>query len=267
MSAIGVARARNGATARSPACTSPAWTSIAITTGRPWCSGAMNGSGGAGITLAIVVSSSGAASASTRKEAITSGVAGRKSSPPTIWPTSCRRNFSRVATPKFPPPPRSAQNRSGWLSASARSSSPSAVTTSAASRSSMVMPCLRTRNPIPPLSVIPPTPTVPASPKPVARPCSPAAAVYSPAVRPVSAQAVRLSASISSPRIADRSSTIPPSETPWPAGLWPPLRTASSDPVSRASETTRATSAASAARTIMPGRRSIAPAKTVRASS
>ena len=70
-------------------------------------------------------------------------------------------------------------------------SSPSAVTTSAASRLSIVRPCLRTRKPTPPPSVIPPIPTEPVSPNPVARPCAPAAAVYSPAVRPVSAQAVR----------------------------------------------------------------------------
>ena len=34
----------------------------------------------------------------------------------------------------------------------------------------------------------------------------------------------------------------PPSETLWPGMLWPPLRTASSSPLSRASETTRTTS-------------------------
>ena len=67
--------------------------------------------------------------------------------------------------------------------------------------------------------------------------------------------------------MAERSSTIPPSEALWPAGLWPPLRTASSVPVSRASVMTRETSAASAARTIMAGRRSIVPMKTRRASS
>ena len=39
---------------------------------------------------------------------------------------------------------------------------------------------------------MPPSPTVPASPNPVARPWAPAAVEYSPAVRPVSAQAVRL---------------------------------------------------------------------------
>ena len=42
---------------------------------------------------------------------------------------------------------------------------PSAVTTSAASRSSIVRPCLRTRKPTPPPSVSPPIPTEPVSPK------------------------------------------------------------------------------------------------------
>ena len=65
------------------------------------------------MTLAIAESSSGAASASATKPATTSGVAGRKSIPPTIVSTSWRRNWSRAATPKFPPPPRIAQNRSG----------------------------------------------------------------------------------------------------------------------------------------------------------
>ena len=90
--------------------------------------------------------------------------------PPTTEGSACSRNRNRVATPKFPPPPRIAQNRSGSFSASTRRSSPSAVTMSAASRSSIVRPCLRTRNPMPPPSVIPPIPTEPVSPNPVASP-------------------------------------------------------------------------------------------------
>ena len=38
---------------------------------------------------------------------------------------------------------------------------------------------------------------------------------------------------------------MPPSDVPCPARLWPPLRTASSTPLSRATVTTRATSDAS----------------------
>ena len=83
-------------------------------TSRPCCSAGRNGSGGAGMTLAMVDSPSGAASARAMKPAITSGVAGSSSRPPTIVETSCSRNWNRVATPKLPPPPRIAQNSSGW---------------------------------------------------------------------------------------------------------------------------------------------------------
>ena len=212
MSTIGSASARNGATARSPSATGPACTISAMMTRRPWCSSGIIGIGGAGMTFAIVDSSSGAASASAMNPAIVSGVAGRNSMPPTTVPISCMRNRKRVATPKLPPPPRIAQNRSGSFSASTCSTRPSAVTTSAASRSSTVRPCLRTRNPTPPPSVMPPIPTEPVSPNPVARPCAPAAAVYSAAVRPVSAQAVRPSASMSSAFMPDRSRRTPSSD-------------------------------------------------------
>ncbi len=60
---------------------------------------------------------------------------------------------------------------------------------------------------------------------------------------------------------------IPASVTLWPAVLWPPLRTASSSPVWRASAMTCATSVSSATRTIAAGRRSMPPEKTVRATS
>ena len=91
------------------------WHIKARTASLPWCSGGANGSGGADITLAIVVSSSGAASASATKSAITSAVADSISS-------ACRRPLDRPAaagtegelrrqiatTPS--PPPRIAQN-------------------------------------------------------------------------------------------------------------------------------------------------------------
>ena len=68
--------------ARSPAALSPAYTSVAMITRRPCWSAGRNGRGGAGITLAIVESSFGAASAAATNEAITSGSAGRISVPP-----------------------------------------------------------------------------------------------------------------------------------------------------------------------------------------
>ena len=73
----------------------------------------MNGIGGASRTLAIVESSSGAASAASRKPVITSGVAGSIIIPPTISEISWSRSVKRVATPKLLSPPRSAQKRSG----------------------------------------------------------------------------------------------------------------------------------------------------------
>src|SRR5215204_3804290 len=93
----------------------------------PCASGGKNGIGGATITLAIVESSSGAVSAAATNELMTSGVAGSIIMPPTIVSTSCSRYWKRVATPKFPPPPRIAQKRSGCVSASTRRSSPLAV--------------------------------------------------------------------------------------------------------------------------------------------
>jgi hypothetical protein len=48
----------------------------------------------------------------------------------TVGPTGCSENRNEVTTPKLPPPPRSAQNRSGCSSADARTMLPSAVTTS-----------------------------------------------------------------------------------------------------------------------------------------
>ena len=114
-------------------------------TSRPCWSAGTNGSGGAGMMLAMVDSSSGAASARAMKPAITSGVAGSSSRPPTIVETSCSRYWNRVATPKLPPPPRIAQNSSGCVWSSTWSSWPSAVTSSAASSWSIVRPCFLTR--------------------------------------------------------------------------------------------------------------------------
>ena len=51
------------------------------------------------------------------------------------------RNVNDVTTPKLPPPPRRPQNRSGFSVALARTCSPVARTTSAATRLSIVRPC------------------------------------------------------------------------------------------------------------------------------
>ena len=149
-------------------------------------------SAGTGMTLAMVESSSGAASAAAMKprDGLRASRAG----------TACRRRsraarlsryWNRVTTPKLPPPPRIAQNRSGLVSASTRRSCPSAVTISAASSvvdrqavlADEVADAAAGRDP----ADARPSPV---SPKPIARPCSAAALVTSAAVRPASAQAV-----------------------------------------------------------------------------
>ena len=72
--------------------------------------------------------------------------------------------------PKLPPPPRTAQNRSGFSSALATTKLPSASTISTESRLSMVSPYLRVRCPMPPPSVSPPTPVLPMMPDGTASP-------------------------------------------------------------------------------------------------
>ena len=120
---------------------------------------------------------------------------------------------------------------------------------------------------MPPPVVIPPMPTEPVSPKPVASPISAAAVVYAPVVSPLPAQAVLAASSISRPSRSRTSMTMPPSIVPWAAPLWPPERTASSSPCSRARAMTAATSSVSATRTITAGRTSTPPSMIVRCSS
>ena len=78
----------------------------------------------------------------------------------TVDPTGCVRNWNSVTMPKFPPPPRSAQNSSGCSSALACTCVPSASTTSAPMQAVDVRPKRRERWPMPPPSVSPPTPVV-----------------------------------------------------------------------------------------------------------
>src|SRR6516165_9067978 len=66
-------------------------------------------------------------------------------------------------------------------------------------------------------------------------------------------------------RISDRSMTRAPSQTPKPAALWPPPRTAISVPCSRADRTQVMTSAVSRQRTMAAGRLSIMALYTARA--
>ena len=78
-----------------------------------------------------------------------------------IVPTRAAVKSKDVAMPKFDPAPRTAQNRSGSSSGVARTTRPSASTSSTAVRWSMVSPCERANQPTPPAVASPPTPTPP----------------------------------------------------------------------------------------------------------
>ena len=84
--------------------------------------------------------------------------------------SGCVSNSNDAATPKLPPPPRNAQNRSGSYSASTIRTWPSAVTTSTCVTLSIASPCLPISQPSPPPSVRPATPVVDTTPPVVACP-------------------------------------------------------------------------------------------------
>ena len=69
--------------------------------------------------------------------------------PPYTVLTGCSRNKKEVTTPKLPPPPRSAQNRSGLVLSLAVTRLPSASTSSASRRLSIVNPYVRVMLPLP----------------------------------------------------------------------------------------------------------------------
>ena len=170
-----------------------------------------------------------------------------------------------MTTPKLPPPPRSAQNRSGCWSALARSTWPAAVTTWAERRLSHDSPYWLVSQPNPPPRVSPPTPvwlTVPAG---TARPCAWVAASSWASVAPPPARAVRVPGSTVTWLMALRSMVRPSSPTAAPAKLCAPPRTEISRPASCANRTAAATSPGPAQRAITAGWASMAPFHTERA--
>ena len=184
----------------------------------------------------------------------------------TSGPTGCSLNSNDVTTPKFPPPPRIAQKRSGNSSALVRTTSPLASTTSAEIRLSIVSPKRRLSQPKPPPSVRPATPVVELTPRGVARLCSWAARSKSPSVAPPPTRAVRAVGFTSTDRIGERSIMRPPSQRALPAMLCPPPRTASTRSCRRAKRTACETSAVLVQLITSPGRRSIIAFQIVHAS-
>src|ERR1019366_3612581 len=117
---------------------------------RPQSASGNGGGGGMGGGAIKPFSSSGSDGSSSRYQRITSGMSARSYStgPPMIVPPSpmsWQRNVNDVTTPKFPPPPRRAQNRSLRELSLAVANVPSASTTSAARRLSTVRPKRRER--------------------------------------------------------------------------------------------------------------------------
>src|SRR5215218_10345093 len=184
----------------------------------------------------------------------------------TSGPTGCRVSSSAVTTPKLPPPPRSAHSSSGFSVADARTRRPSAVTSSAASRLSQARPCLRSSQPEPPPSVRPATPVVDTRPPVVARPCSWVARSSCAQVAPPPTRATRRVVSTSTAS-RPRTSMTTPSHRHTPVTEWPPARTDTSRPRSRAKPSASATSSGEAARATYRGRRSTIALKSVQASS
>ena len=153
---------------------------------------------------------------------------GQNVGPATTVSTGCRRNSNSVTTPKLPPPPRIAQNRSGCSSALARTRSPSASTTSAPSRLSIGQPARARQVPMPPPSVRPPTPVVRDDPARAARARARAwRDRRRPSVQPPPTRRCVWRVDLDVARCGERSMTTPSSSVPSPAPLWPPPRTAS----------------------------------------
>src|SRR5580704_3857297 len=124
-----------------------------------------SGKGGPGGTVIIAKKpfiSSGACVMNSRYHFITSAASSKFQSigPAQTVLTGWASNKNEVTIPKFPPPPRTAQNRSAFSSALATLKLPSANTISTESKLSIVSPYFRDRCPIPPPTVSPATPVL-----------------------------------------------------------------------------------------------------------
>jgi hypothetical protein len=132
---------------------------------------------------------------------------------------------------------------------------------------SIVIPSRRRWDETPPFSARPATPVSETKPPAVASPNGCVSRSTSAQLAPPCTVTLRRERSTRTPRICDRSTTMPRSATAVPATLWPPPRTASSSRRSRANCTAAATSDVPAQRTISAGRLSIMPFQTRRARS
>lgn len=173
--------------------------------------------------------------------------------PKTTSGTSWATKSNRVTTAKFPPPPRSAQNRSACEVSETSSTSPSAVTTWAPTKLSMASPKRRTIQPMPPPRVSPPTPTPAVSPAVRASPWGARVRATPPQRAPPPMPTRRDPGSTDTASIPPRSMSIPPWAVLSPAMECPPPRSVSTEASLRAIRTARATSSALRGRTTRSG--------------
>ncbi len=135
-------------------------------------------------------------------------------------------NRKLVTTPKLPPPPRSAQKRSGILRL-ARGDEAAVGEHHVGFEQVVDGEAVFAREvAVPPPSVSPATPVVETMPNGTARPKACVAWSTSPEVQPAPTRTVRSPGSTRTPFIIDRSMTSPSSTLPRPGPLWPPPRMA-----------------------------------------
>ncbi len=144
--------ARSGASSASASASSGTIATSTTTRFRPRSGSGIIGIGGSWRMRAHEVTASGVVSVqafqavSTRWESSH----GQISQPATTSSSGNRRISSEVTIPKLPPPPRSAQKRSGSVSASVRTRRPSGSTISTAVSALAARPLRRASHPMPP---------------------------------------------------------------------------------------------------------------------
>jgi hypothetical protein len=145
----------------------------------------------------------------------------------------CKRTSNSVTTPKLPPPPRRAQNRSAFSSALARTTELSAVTSVKPSTLSQESPKRRVSHPVPPPRTSPAAPVCETTPDGNTNPACCVAVSTDPSRQPPLNRARRRTGSTMTSRMRERSITRP-SHVLKPARLCPPHRMAVASPISRA---------------------------------
>ena len=187
--------------------------------------------------------------------------------PPTTCSSGWSRNSSHVATPKLPPPPRSAPEQLGVLVGARADDAAVRRDDLGADEAVASEAVLRGRCPMPPPNVSPATPVEPTTPPGVTRPNACVAESKSSQVAPPCERAIRPSPSTSTLRISERSITSPPSQDAVAGRVVASSADGHLERVRRAKSNAVATSPAPRQRTMTAGRRSMSALKQRRAAS